>query len=108
MPPPLGGEPLTIPIPKSNSATDIASAVSPGSTRLSADRLLALKCQVKSYAWGKVGQDSLCAQLAENGLDELEVEDTTPYAELWMGTHPSGPSMIMLTSPCMLTEAPGS
>ena len=72
---------------------------SPLSQRPFMDRLLALKCQVKTYAWGKTGTDSLVAELAAEGMDELEVNEGTPYAELWMGTHPSGPSMIMLTSP---------
>mmetsp|Transcript_12041 Transcript_12041/g.18099 ORF Transcript_12041/g.18099 Transcript_12041/m.18099 type:complete len:453 (-) Transcript_12041:774-2132(-) len=56
-------------------------------------------CQVKTYAWGKCGSDSLVAQVASEGIDELEVIEDTPYAELWMGTHPSGPSMVMLTTP---------
>ena len=66
---------------------------------LSMDRLFALKCQVKTYAWGKLGTDSLVGRLAEQGLEDIEIHSGTPYAELWMGTHPSGPSMVMLTSP---------
>ena len=45
------------------------------------DRLFPLKCQVKTYAWGKFGLDSLVAQLAEVGLDEIEITAGTPYAE---------------------------
>lgn len=63
------------------------------------DRIFPLKCQVKTYAWGKLGQASLVGRLAEAGLDEAVLTAGTPYAELWMGTHPSGPSMVMLTSP---------
>jgi mannose-6-phosphate isomerase len=44
---------------------------------------------VQSYAWGKLGKNSKVAQLAGHTIDE-----DTPYAELWMGTHPSGPSTI--------------
>ena len=38
-------------------------------------------------------------------LTVRQVVDGTPYAELWMGTHPSGPSMIMLTSPWKMVRA---
>ena len=63
------------------------------------DRIFPLKCQVKTYAWGKLGEASLVGCLAAEGLEELELTDAVPYAELWMGTHPSGPSMVMLSSP---------
>merc|ERR1719321_980803 len=63
------------------------------------DRIFPLKCQVKTYAWGKLGEDSLVGILGAEGLDELEIIAGTPYAEMWMGTHPSGPSMVMLSSP---------
>lgn len=63
------------------------------------DRIFPLKCAVKTYAWGKLGEASLVGRLAELGLDELDLHPGTPYAELWMGTHPSGPSNVMLTSP---------
>ncbi|KAL2313397.1 Mannose-6-phosphate isomerase [Schizosaccharomyces pombe] len=55
-----------------------------------------LKCDVKSYGWGKVGHESLAAKLAEAGYG-FEVDPNTPYAELWMGSHPSGPSFVMQT-----------
>ncbi|KAJ3313842.1 Mannose-6-phosphate isomerase [Boothiomyces sp. JEL0838] len=46
----------------------------------------------QSYDWGKLGDVSQVAKLASaNGL----VPDISkPYAELWMGTHPNGPSTI--------------
>lgn len=40
----------------------------------------------QSYAWGKVGVDSLVGQLLPN------IDPTKPYAELWFGCHPNGPS----------------
>jgi len=52
-----------------------------------------------NYMWGKLGSNSLVGRLAEAGLDEIELNQGTPYAELWMGTHPNGPSMVMLTLP---------
>lgn len=49
---------------------------------------------VKNYDWGKLGKDSLVAQLmVANGLTE-KIEDDVPYAELWMGVHPNGQSIV--------------
>lgn len=53
-----------------------------------------LECAVQKYAWGVCGMDSSVAQLAKAALPDLEVADDQPFAELWMGTHPSGPSVI--------------
>ena len=37
----------------------------------------------------------VAAELAANGRpDDFCVDGTAPYAELWMGTHPNGPSML--------------
>ena len=63
------------------------------------DRIFPLKCQVKTYDWGKRGLDSLVGRLAAEGLDDFELEAKTPYAELWMGTHPSGAANVTLSSP---------
>ena len=62
-----------------------------------------LRCAVQQYQWGKVGKKSLVAELAANGRpDEFCVDGTAPYAELWMGTHPNGPSMLKgLQSPSL-------
>lgn len=64
----------------------------PGST----NRVFPLRCSVQKYAWGKFGADSLVAKLAANNDTDIAIDAKTPYAELWMGTHPSGPSMVML------------
>lgn len=50
-----------------------------------------LHCAVQKYAWGKVGRTSLVAQLSQRNS---AVEEGDAYAELWMGTHPSGPSIV--------------
>ena len=42
------------------------------------DRLFPLKCQVKTYAWGKLGEESLVARLAAKGLDEVEAANAHP------------------------------
>lgn len=44
---------------------------------------LKLHCGVQKYHWGKVGEESLVGRLAQ------QTESTTPYAELWVGAHPS-------------------
>ena len=59
-----------------------------------------LKCAAQNYAWGKVGEDSLVAKYRKSADDELgvktpfQIDKSKPYAELWMGTHPSGPAAI--------------
>ena len=59
--------------------------------------MLKLKCAVQNYAWGKTGSDSEVAKLYSEGNDGAVVAEDKPYAELWMGTHPSGPSAIAST-----------
>lgn len=48
---------------------------------------------MKNYEWGQIGEDSHVAKLAERNSGE-EVDPARPYAEFWMGTHPSGPSYV--------------
>jgi len=52
-----------------------------------------LRCAVQHYEWGRRGAASLVAPLA----DQQDPGDLArrPYAELWIGTHPSGPSAIL-------------
>ncbi|KAJ8107174.1 hypothetical protein ONZ43_g6820 [Nemania bipapillata] len=55
--------------------------------------LYRLQCGVNSYDWGKIGSDSAAAKFAAaTPSDNLTIESEKPYAELWMGTHPSNPS----------------
>lgn len=49
-------------------------------------------CQ--NYDWGKLGSQSIVAQLARSG-NGLEVDESKPYAELWMGVHSNGPCSVM-------------
>eukprot|EP00965_Chrysotila_dentata_P114950 3799556-Pleurochrysis_carterae.AAC.1 len=60
---------------------------------VSAARMQPLECHVMSYAWGKEGVESLVGRLAQQ-TDGFELNDKKPYAELWMGTHPNGPSSV--------------
>jgi len=52
-----------------------------------------LRCAVKQYEWGQIGESSHVARLAERNSGE-EIDQARPYAEFWMGTHPSGPSYV--------------
>ncbi|KAH8999542.1 mannose-6-phosphate isomerase, partial [Lactarius akahatsu] len=50
---------------------------------------------VQQYDWGKLGSASKVAVFAQSaGLSDFRVDETKPYAELWMGTHPKSPSFI--------------
>lgn len=53
-----------------------------------------LKYTVQNYAWGKKGNDSMVARLLKNAYPETNIIDDKCYAELWLGTHPNGPSII--------------
>ncbi|PHH62311.1 hypothetical protein CDD81_7231 [Ophiocordyceps australis] len=65
--------------------------------------LLRLQCGVNSYAWGKKGTDSAAARFAAaTPSSHLEIEANKPYAELWMGTHPSNPSRHVDTGRTLL------
>lgn len=56
--------------------------------------ILPLRPVIKDYAWGIRGLDSRVARFAlESGIID-EVDPDTPYAELWLGTHPSGPTTL--------------
>lgn len=71
--------------------------------------LLELDCTVQKYHWGKRGPSSLVAQLALEGRHLASIEESTTYAELWMGTHPSCPSKIRGTDKTLasyITEHP--
>jgi mannose-6-phosphate isomerase len=55
----------------------------------------------QNYDWGKRGLSSQVAQLAsatDVAGKAVDVDEGKPYAELWMGTHPSGPSHVYPTS----------
>lgn len=58
-------------------------------------RALKLKCKVQNYEWGIVGGQSEVGRLYALQSDAPLVEEK-PYAELWMGTHDSGPSLVLL------------
>ncbi|APA07465.1 hypothetical protein SS1G_01063 [Sclerotinia sclerotiorum 1980 UF-70] len=65
--------------------------------------LIRLQCGVNSYDWGKVGNDSAAAKFAAaTPVDDFSIQEDKPYAELWMGTHPSNPSKDLATKRTLL------
>ncbi len=58
-----------------------------------------LSPSVKNYPWGRLGKSSLVAELS---LLPDAISEVTPYAELWMGSHPSDPSSILPEGPLLL------
>ncbi|KAL1740042.1 RmlC-like cupin domain-containing protein, partial [Schizophyllum fasciatum] len=54
---------------------------------------------IQDYDWGKVGEASKVAQLAAaSKVPGFTLNKETPYAELWMGTHPKSPSVLQSDS----------
>ncbi|PMD15628.1 mannose-6-phosphate isomerase [Hyaloscypha hepaticicola] len=65
--------------------------------------LIRLQCGANSYDWGKKGQSSAAAKFAAaTPADGFTIQDDKPYAELWMGTHPSNPSKDVQTQRTLL------
>ncbi|KAG2342967.1 mannose-6-phosphate isomerase [Suillus weaverae] len=66
---------------------------------------------IQNYDWGKKGKDSKVAEFASGaGICGFTLNQSVPYAELWMGTHVKSPSGVVdrkqnLTQ--ILTESPG-
>lgn len=52
---------------------------------------------IQHYAWGKSWETSLVAKLCDT--PDRHLDRTLPYAEMWMGTHPNGPSFVRLQGP---------
>ncbi|KAH8671624.1 mannose-6-phosphate isomerase [Xylariales sp. PMI_506] len=65
--------------------------------------LIRLQCGVNSYDWGKIGSSSAAAKYAAaSASDGFSIQSDKPYAELWMGTHPSNPSKDLVTQRTLL------
>ncbi|EXJ92177.1 phosphomannose isomerase type I [Capronia epimyces CBS 606.96] len=59
--------------------------------------VIQLKCSCNEYPWGKIGRQSLAARLCEKTNPEFQVDESKPYAEMWMGTYPELPSYSLKT-----------
>ncbi|KAF2005535.1 mannose-6-phosphate isomerase [Amniculicola lignicola CBS 123094] len=64
--------------------------------------LIRLQCGVNSYDWGKIGKTSAAAKFAAATASDFSIQEEKPYAELWMGTHPSLPSKDLETQRTLL------
>ncbi|PVI04666.1 mannose-6-phosphate isomeras-like protein [Periconia macrospinosa] len=64
--------------------------------------LIRLQCGVNSYDWGKIGKTSAAAKFAAATTSDFSIAEEKPYAELWMGTHPSLPSKDLETQRTLL------
>ncbi|KAF1849352.1 mannose-6-phosphate isomeras-like protein [Cucurbitaria berberidis CBS 394.84] len=64
--------------------------------------LIRLECGVNSYDWGKIGKTSAAAKFAAATASGFSIQEEKPYAELWMGTHPSLPSKDLETQRTLL------
>lgn len=69
----------------------------PNNNMLSA-QIMQIIGAVQSYDWGITGMNSLVAQLALRGDPDLNISEEKQYAELWMGTHPTAPSHVVLSN----------
>ncbi|KAF1790632.1 Phosphomannose isomerase, type I, conserved site [Phytophthora cactorum] len=55
-----------------------------------------LQCVAQTYAWGNPGSRAPSRSSRCEAADEsFKADVATPYAELWMGTHPNGPSKVL-------------
>lgn len=58
-------------------------------------KLFRIDCGFQNYDWGKIGSSSAVAQFAAKSNPQTKIDESKPYAELWMGTHPSVPSKVV-------------
>uniref|UniRef100_A0A1E5R4N4 Mannose-6-phosphate isomerase n=1 Tax=Hanseniaspora osmophila TaxID=56408 RepID=A0A1E5R4N4_9ASCO len=56
------------------------------------EQLFRLDAGFQQYGWGKIGSSSAVAQFAHHSDPSVKIDESKPYAELWMGTHSSVPS----------------
>ncbi|KAL5524428.1 hypothetical protein ACEPAF_9568 [Sanghuangporus sanghuang] len=62
---------------------------------MTTSNIFRLKGSIQEYDWGKSGSSSLVAKFAHAAAgQDFEVSDSRNYAEIWMGTHKKGPSVL--------------
>lgn len=54
-----------------------------------------LDCGLQKYDWGRLGNDSSAALFKTTQNSDFTINPSQRYAELWMGTHPRGPSQLL-------------
>ena len=84
-------EPYESPLAHQKSYDDFSAVQEPKARQ---GRVYRLQPAVKQYAWGIRGGDSRVARYGlETGALKV-IDQSAPYAEIWLGTHPSGPSLL--------------
>ncbi|KAI8870331.1 phosphomannose isomerase type I [Ramicandelaber brevisporus] len=68
-----------------STATDIEALQQAGVVRLA--------CATQKYEWGRSASSSKVAEYARSTPGTV-IDQSSPYAELWMGTHPNAPSVV--------------
>jgi len=58
--------------------------------------MLKLKVPAQNYEWGQVGADNPHVAVLGAANADATIDAKKTYAELWMGTHPSGPAVAAL------------
>lgn len=78
-------------------AKDAAKATVSGNVTTQ-NQLRPLHCVAQQYAWGRLGSSSTVALMKDaqvrNEDDSFFIDEDKPYAELWLGTHPNGMSVV--------------
>lgn len=58
--------------------------------------IIQLECQCNNYPWGKKGKESLAARYAAaTPGGKFKIDESKEYAEMWMGTYPTTPSLVL-------------
>lgn len=95
-----------------NNTTTVTKSTTTTTTPTTASSkqlIIPLQPVVKDYAWGIRGMDSRVARYAlVNNILKEGVDPDTPYAELWIGTHEKGPSILEDGNGTTLKEACGT
>lgn len=66
--------------------------------------IVALQAAVQNYAWGLTpSENSYVADLHSRNAS-TKVDNEKPYAELWIGTHPSGPARLQADTDVTLAQ----
>jgi len=67
-------------------------------------KFFSLECAVQNYHWGKLGEQSTVASLGRMQKN-FNFDAEKHYAELWMGDHHRGPSIVQnMSEPTTLTQ----
>ncbi|KAM0751288.1 mannose-6-phosphate isomerase [Meredithblackwellia eburnea MCA 4105] len=65
---------------------------------MTAPSIFELTCSAQCYDWGKLGKHGSKVSHFAKGTPGFTYDQDKPYAELWMGTHPSCPSRLLDTN----------